>query len=117
MQKNNKIVEYDIMRTIGVILVVLGHSLYLNMGNGQGGVDYTSVYSLGNLLGTNGYFNVSKFIVNPIYFFHMPFMFFVSGAVFRVGNKNKPYDFTRLIKNKAKRLLGPYIIYLSLIHI
>lgn len=104
-KNKGRVYEYDIMRVILTILVVIGHAAYLNMPFGFGGVDYTSSSSLGNCLSTNWYAKLYK-IVGIVYFFHMPAFFFVSGAVFNIGMNNGKYsNLEKLVENKSKRLL------------
>lgn len=108
--ENRKIEEYDVMRVILTFLVVVGHSAYLNMPFGYGGVDYTSVDCLGNVLTTNFYFYLYK-LIGIIYFFHMPAFFFLSGSVFCIGmTNNKYFNLEMLVKNKIKRLIFPAVV-------
>lgn len=68
----------DIMKGIGIVLVVLGHTM------------------------------LTPDIKRYIYSFHMPLFFFISGYVFKNKQSIKNTDF---IKNKAKRLLIPYVMF------
>lgn len=119
----NNVEEYNFMRVLLTILVVIGHSAYLNMSFGFGGVDYTSADSLGNCFST-GYYAFLFQIVGIIYFFHMPAFFFLSGAVFHAGGnkyesvplenqerlKKDCFDFGIMVEKKGKRLLYPAIV-------
>lgn len=58
---------------------------------------------------------IAYYLANFIYTFHMPLFFFISGYVLiKYSRKVSRKDF---ILNKAKRLLLPYIFYLTLIDI
>lgn len=98
------------MRVILTLLVVIGHSAYLNMPFGFGGVDYTSTEGLGEILNTSYYFYLYQ-VIGVIYFFHMPAFFFLSGAVFSLNmHQNKWRNLEELVKNKARRLIYPAFI-------
>lgn len=66
----------DISKGIGIILVIMGHSIAL-------------CYSF------------------PIYSFHMPLFFFLSGLVFNI---EKTPNFRSLIISKARSIIKPYVI-------
>lgn len=77
-----KRIEYiDIFRSIGIILMVLGHI-----------IDYHCLFS--------------KFF----YAFHMPMFFFISGYLFNHKSKEK-CSFTYYISKKIKTLLIPYLFF------
>lgn len=97
--------EYNLMKIIATILVVLGHSTYLKFG----GVDYSLLFAK-TLEGNCG--QKIQSIVDIIYIFHMPLFFAISGAVYYI-QKNKFNKYTsigELISAKIKRLLIPYIL-------
>ncbi len=109
-KKEDKQKEYDIMRVVLTLFVVIGHSAYLNMPFGFGGVDYSSPESLGNCLSTDWYVILYK-IVGFVYFFHMPAFFFLSGAVFCIGMRKEQYpNLQYIVENKAKRLIFPALV-------
>lgn len=111
--KENKVVnEYNYMRIIGIILVVIGHSVYLKMNAGYGGVDYTTNSVINSIMNEQDYGIICNKIINPIYFFHMPLMFFISGCVFQIEYKSSKYEnLEQLGKNKFKRLVIPYLLF------
>lgn len=89
----NRIREIDIIKGLGIILVVLGHS-----------------FPDAEMMSFNGN-NIYKLIYNIIYSFHMPLFIFASGYVsYKLlnikGFTNKYYQ----IKKKFLRLIVPYII-------
>ena len=51
-------------------------------------------------------YNIVSFTINVIYLFHMPLFMFISGYCF---NFNRSPNLLSLIKNKAQRLLAPFI--------
>ncbi|MBQ9374979.1 MAG: acyltransferase family protein [Ruminococcus sp.] len=79
----------DCAKGIGIILVVLGHTIVPSI--------YTS-----NV--------VAQFIREFIYNFHMQLFFFISGYLFEYGI-DKYSDKKRFIISKARRLLLPYVFF------
>lgn len=80
--------EFTLMKGIGILLVILGHSF-----------SFTGF----NLLKDNV---INKYIYNTIYSFHMPLFFMIAGFLSNSSKNNlsKKYYFS-----KTKRLLVPYI--------
>lgn len=91
-----RILAIDWLRGVGIILVVLGHSLSYNTPTG-----INENYYLRNL------------IYNFIYSFHMPLMFVVSGIVFsRKIITSQSTDFKlSVIKSRFQKLMIPYFVY------
>lgn len=83
-----RLIELDIAKGIGIILVVLGHSFLLP------GPTETSNLFLSTLRMT-------------IYSFHMPLFFFISGYFMQI----KGIGLKEIIVKKAKRLLIPYFFF------
>ncbi|MEG1255518.1 acyltransferase family protein [Clostridium sp.] len=75
----------DILKGIGIILVVIGHANF-------------------KFAGSTG----TMFIQKYIYSFHMPLFFFLSGYLFV---KEKHPNFKKFIKTKIKTLLIPYFFF------
>ena len=71
----------DILRCIGMYLVVIGHAT-------KGGQPDDYRYY--------------------IYAFHMPLFFMISGAGYYLQTKSKTYDFKRMFENKVRALVWPY---------
>ncbi len=96
---------YDWVRVIGTVLVVLGHSVYMNWSGDMGGIalDYTNAVSnfawWQTVLGKAARF---------AYMFHMPLFFTLSGAVYAIGSKTESLG--ALAKKKLKRLIVPYYV-------
>lgn len=82
--------EIDILYAIGTLLVVLGHSHSSDWTKFQGTI----------LVG----------IINVIYAFHMPLFFFIAGFLFWNSNKLFKIGYGKWIKEKAVKLLTPYIV-------
>lgn len=101
--KNSKIYEYDAIRFIATILVVVGHSAYTTMQTKYGGllieIQYSSVQQ------------ILLLIVRLIYSFHMPLFIFLAGSLYEIGVKNgKWVSVKELVKAKALRLLVPFVL-------
>ena len=95
--------EYNIIRVIATLLVVIGHSGYVTMMTEYGGIQMWE-YDKPIL---------QTFIdlgIRVIYSFHMPLFFALSGALFAHSTKSKPLSCRDLLKSKGKRLLMPYIL-------
>ncbi len=113
MEKINKvksIKEYDIIRVIAVILVVIGHCTYYKISSNYGGINYIldtkSMSDIGKLI-----FKSLNLLTTVLYSFHMPLFFALSGALFKNSlNNNKYKNFRELIVKKSQRLLVPFLI-------
>jgi acyltransferase len=75
MVKKDRIEYIDIAKGIGIILVIIGHS------------------------------HCPAEVKNFIYFFHMPFFFFISGVLL-----SQRYGFSEFISDRVRYLLVPYFI-------
>ena len=71
----------DVVKGIGIILVVLGHT-----------------------------YSIPEYLYNLIYSFHMPLFFILSGLVYN-EKKNTELPFFEFLKKKAKSYLVPYYLY------
>lgn len=98
-KKKSRMSELDVMKFIGIILVVAGH--------------VTRMYTPQGLIPTIEHNNVLEFITNVIYSFHMPMFVFVSGMTlaFVSARKSSYHAFWPFVRNKAKRLMIPYFIF------
>ncbi|MBN1040017.1 acyltransferase [Clostridium botulinum] len=108
---NNKLIkEYDIMRIIVVILVILGHSAYYTIHTNYGGIDYFSIMETMNVNDTLIH-KLLSVMVSAIYSFHMPLFVALSGALFSIQlSKNKYPTLINVIKDKFFRLIVPFFI-------
>ena len=95
------ITEYDLIRVIGTVLVVVGHSAYTTMITETGGIEINVEY--GSLQ------TIILLFIRLIYSFHMPMFIALSGALFYL-TKTYERTFYSLFKQKTKRLLIPFII-------
>lgn len=87
----NRIEWLDIARGIGLFCVILGHSV-------------TTVIRENS--------SAAMWIYNTVYYFHMSLLFFISGTAFGLKiEKYKKVQILDYIKDKAKRLLIPYVLY------
>lgn len=98
------IVEYDYIRAVAVLLVVLGHCTYYKIVTLNGGIDY-GINSEQSMVG-----KILSLITLTLYAFHMPLFIALSGSLWAViiQDKGTP-TFKSLIKNKANRLLLPFL--------
>ena len=79
----------DIAKGIGIMLVVLGHTI---------------------VPGLREKYDVANFLWTFIYSFHMPLFFFLSGYLFEHGLKRYA-DKKRFLLSKARKLLLPYLFF------
>ena len=96
MNKNNRIVIYDIIRAICIIFVVLGHSTDINIGTNNP-FNYPQLDFVNQVL--QGVFRV-------IYFFHMYLFVMLSGACSIISRRKE--EFPQYVAKRSKRLLLPY---------
>lgn len=95
MEKKNRLTQIGNIRALAIFLVVLGHSIIL----------YSSAWDLYETSVRVPFLNELKNIIDII---QMPLFFSLSGYLFVFTHgKNKGILF--LLKNKAKRLLLPYL--------
>lgn len=95
MEKNKRLSQISNIRALAIILVVLGHSIIL--------------YSTGwDLYGTKWSVPLLDTMKKVIDIIQMPLFFSLSGYLF-VFSHQKRRGFLHLLKNKALRLLLPYI--------
>ena len=83
--------EIDVLYTIGIILVLIGHS-------------HSSDWS--SFRGT-----ILEKAILFIYTFHMPLFFFISGFLFQNSHSLQERGYGTWIKDKALRLLTPYLFW------
>ena len=103
MQK--RIEWIDMAKTLTMLLVILGHCSYLTIETKFGGVNYGKCISeVDNGLSVM----VLTVITDLIYSFHMPLFMALSGACFSLTYKHYS-SIKLLLKNKAHRLLLPFI--------
>lgn len=79
--KKQRIEWLDVLRCIGMYLVVIGH---VTRDGSRDGFRYY------------------------IYSFHMPLFFMISGASYYLQTKSKVFTFKEMLKNKARTLVWPY---------
>lgn len=108
--KSKRINEYNIIRAIAVILVVIGHCTYYKISTNYGGInfdlDMQNVSSIGKF-----FYNIFVQISFILYTFHMPLFFALSGALFKHSLDNGKYkNIKELIIKKSQRLLIPFFI-------
>lgn len=107
---NKKEQEYDCLRVIATIFVVLGHCTYYKISTSYGGIDY-SIYADNGCIMLKCFIRITK----VLYLFHMPLFMALSGALFYKSVQKKRYDtFLQLIKNKGKKLLIPFLVVSTL---
>ena len=104
-----KKIEYNILKVITILLVLVSHSTYYTIVTNFGGINYEQW-----LLNVNSVF-LFKFLDKfreVIYYFHMPLFMAISGAFFQIQiHKNKWKDLNSLLHAKFKRLMIPFFVF------
>lgn len=95
-QKLSHLAWIDIVKGIGIILVVLGHAFRDEMRTANIVYDY---------------------IYNIIYSFHMPLFFAISGVTFGLSYSKYKNSLTTFYKKKAKSLFIPLVSYSAIIYV
>lgn len=64
---NKKIIEYDMLRVVVTILVIISHCMYYRIETAYGGIDYSGLLARKTIV-----FKILEQIKEMIYSFHMP---------------------------------------------
>ena len=110
-QQDNRIKTYVILRCLLILLVVIGHANYYTVYTDYGGFDWTGVMKACAIEDTIAHRTTCLF-TGIIYSFHMPMYIALSGALLEYGTKR---DLLTTMKNKAKRLLIPFLVVTTVI--
>lgn len=106
---HGKVAEYDIVRALLMILVVLGHCTYYQISTNYGGAYYQDLMLQAGVNDTLIH-RITSWVTGAIYTFHMPLFMALSGAVFSLQlSKGKYGELMLFIKNKFRRLLLPFL--------
>lgn len=115
MIQKKKIEEYNIVRVIAVLLVIISHCEYYKITTNYGEINYSSAGVLNITFIDELTRKILTFFKNFLYTFHMPLFFALSGALFKNSlNNGKVNSFKELIIQKSERLLIPFIIIVLL---
>ncbi len=96
IKKNSETLIYDFAKNVAVLLVVIAHATRM----------YTSRGVITPLNQSELLANVTEYI----YAFHMPLFIFLSGCIYGYCiNKGKYKNKLDFVRNKARRLLVPYV--------
>lgn len=102
IQRHEKVAEYDVLRVIVTLLVIIGHCNLTTYKSIYGGFLYPEIV-------TKSY-DWFTYISQSIDIFHMPLFMALSGALFYRTIAGRKYgNLSDLIKDKAKRLLIPFV--------
>lgn len=103
-----RVMDYEWMRLLATILVVVGHSSYWIITTTHGGVYYGQDEHLWiDPVYFSAVFRMVRWLSARVYWFHMPAFFFLSGAVLAL----RPIGALRpFLVKKARHLLKPYLV-------
>lgn len=97
MEKEQRVEWIDVAKGIGLLLVIMGHTMTTP-------IREASDFAHG--------------IYTAIYFFHMPFMFYLSGRTFGMSmNRYVKGKNSVILEKKAKQLLVPYLVYGTVVYL
>ena len=106
MSRGNRIMQYDVLRVIATLLVVISHARYYVMETGYGGCDYSALVNA-DLLS----WRIAGMITEFLNTFQMPLFMALGGALFYGSmQRGKFRTLGALAVNKAKRLLIPFLV-------
>lgn len=93
----------DMLRVVATLLVIVGHSMYINLMTPYGGTDYPMPQEISSAHAG------LRLLCGWIYTFHMPLFMAMSGACFYLGF-GKVRSLRQLAVGKARRLLLPFLV-------
>ena len=106
MRQKGKIIQYDILRTIATLLVVIGHARYFYLQTDFGGCDYSALVDSQNIN-----WKIIGLITVFLNAFHMPVFMALGGALFYGSmQRGSVRSLGDLAVSKAKRLLVPFLV-------
>lgn len=109
-RKIEMIKEYDIIRIVATLLVVIGHCTYYSIITMYGGINYTNIIQNYDLTNAKTY-SILCILIRVIYSFHMPLFFSLSGSLFYLSlNSIKESSFKKFIHKKFYRLIIPFFL-------
>lgn len=117
MEKKKRVKEIDIIRCIAILCVIVGHSSAYQHVNNYENLNYDLMMIENGVPQAMVHMWICR-VAETIYLFHMPLFFAVSGATFALalmkkdqnGNFSRYPSIVALVKDKAKRLLIPYVV-------
>lgn len=109
-EDKSRLVQYDVLRVITTLLVVVSHCHYHVFVTPYGGIDYTG------LMGSSGAsWEILWIITDFVNTFTMPIFMALGGALFFRSMANGRFQsLGGLAANKAKRLLIPFLVVATL---
>ncbi len=110
MISKDKVREYDVLRALVMVLVVLGHCTYYEIATDFGGMYFGSQMQGLGIHDTLTH-KICSIVTTAIYSFHMPLFMALSGAVFAMQlRKGKYGEWKKFVVKKVDRLLYPFLI-------
>ena len=106
--EQSRVLRYDYMRVVLVILVVLSHCSYYDIITPFGGIYYQTMMLANGISDTKVHLAIT-IISNYLYSFHMPAFFALSGCLFWNQIKQNRWTLSSLIGKKFKRLILPLL--------
>ncbi|MBR3354985.1 MAG: acyltransferase [Oscillospiraceae bacterium] len=106
--EQSRVLRYDYLRVILVVLVVLSHCSYYDIITPFGGINYQSMMLTSGISDTKMHWAI-KIVSNYLYSFHMPAFFALSGCLFWKQMELQKWTLSSLVVKKSKRLILPLL--------
>ena len=106
VEHTGRLYYYDLLRSLLVVLVVIGHGTYYNIVTKFGGIYYADIMKEQNV-GQPVFYKLVSLLTGFIYTFHMPVFIALSGSIYALATER---TYSSLVFQKAKRLLIPFIV-------
>lgn len=109
VEHTGRLYYYDLLRSLRsllVVLVVIGHGTYYNIVTKFGGIYYADIMKEQNV-GQPVFYKLVSLLTGFIYTFHMPVFIALSGSIYALATER---TYSSLVFQKAKRLLIPFIV-------
>lgn len=109
-QYNIRAGQYDFLRGVLIIMVVIGHATFLSAVTPFGGINYYQLMEINNI-SDSAFHRIVCYITDWIYTFHMPVFMALSGTIYGLSRKCGKYkEFCPYLKQKYLRLVHPMLI-------
>lgn len=97
MERRERVEWIDVAKGLGMLLVILGHTMTTPIRNSS---------------------SICYSIYIGVYFFHMPFMFYLSGRTFGMaGNRYQAMSDHSFLGKKLWQLMVPYVVYDCIVYL
>lgn len=86
VEHTGRLYYYDLLRSLLVVLVVIGHGTYYNIVTKFGGIYYADIMKEQNV-GQPVFYKLVSLLTGFIYTFHMPVFIALSGSIYALATE------------------------------